>query len=275
MKVAVCTLCINDWYKEIVKYAVITTENYAKKHGYDFYICNEVYDGTRDYPWYKIKAIQKILPKYDFVFWIDADGFILKPELSITYFIDGYLEDKDILCTKDHNNTLNTGVMIIRNTPFVHSLMYEVWNNKEKYDESFHEQASMGVIYDNNRLRSKDKIKILPYENQSILYNYWPNFYPGKQFFIHIARCTHDPTGFMLTLDNYCPIRMEEDKHGEYEDRMSWLSDVERCRKDTDNWVKNTGSPRMSTRNVIYREKFARENLEEKINKTRFKRQTV
>jgi hypothetical protein len=271
MKVAICTLCINDWYAEIVKYGVKTIENYAERHGYDFYICNEVYDGTRDYPWYKIKAIQKILPKYDFVFWIDADGHVLKPDLTINYFIENFLKNKDILCSKDWNNVLNTGLMVIRNTPFVHTLLYQVWNNKEEYDKSFHEQASMGQIYENNRFKSKEKIEIIPYEKQNILYSFWPNFYPNKQFFLHVARCSFDPCGFMHTLDNYCPIKMDEDEPGEYEDRMSWMLDIVRSRKDTDDWINHTGAPRMSTRYKKYREKFLKENLAEKINKTRFK----
>lgn len=271
MKVAVCTLCINDWYADIVRYGVKTIENYAKRHGYDFFICNEVYEADtsnapkRDYPWYKIKAIQKILPKYDFVFWIDADGFILKPELDINHFINSYLKGKDILCAKDWNNTLNTGLMVIRNTPFVHALLYEVWNNTEEYARDFHEQASMGQIYDANRLNSRSKIEIIPFEQQHILYCFWPNYYPDRQFFIHIARCAFNPVGFVHTLDNYCPMPMDEDKPGEYEDRLRWMSDLERCRKDTEEWTCHKGIPRASTRSILYREKYkkAKANPEE------------
>jgi len=271
MKVAVCTLCINEWYAEIVRYGVQTTKNYAEKHGYDFYVCNDVYDGTRDYPWYKIKAIQKILPKYDFVFWIDADGFIEKPELDITHFINEYLKDKDILCARDWNNTLNTGIMVIRNSPFVHALLYEVWNNTEKYNIDFHEQASMGQIYDANRLNSKTKIEIIPFEDQHILYCFWANYYPDRQFFVHIARCAFDPVGFVCTLDNYCPIRMDEDKPGEYEDRINWLTNTEKCRKDTEEWLNHTGIGRASTRSGLYQKKYDSGILKEQIEKTRFK----
>jgi hypothetical protein len=256
MKVAVCTLCINDWYQEIVKYGVETIKNYAVRHDYDFYICNDVYDGQRDYPWYKIRAIQKILHKYDYVFWIDADGHVLKPELSIKYFIENYLNEKDLLCAKDWNNTLNTGVMVIKNTPFIHSLLYEVWNNKEEFDKSFHEQASMSEIYISNRLNSQKHIEIIPWERQYILYNFWPNYFPDKQFFIHIARCAHDPLGFLTTLDVYCPIKMSEDIEGEYEDRMSWMSDIVKCRRDTENCMNKIGMPRMSSRALKYREKI-------------------
>jgi hypothetical protein len=65
MKIAILTLAINDWYYDVVKYGVKTAELYARKHRYDFYLCNDVYDNKnntpRPFPWYKIKAVQKHL----------------------------------------------------------------------------------------------------------------------------------------------------------------------------------------------------------------------
>ena len=104
MKVAVCTLYLNDWYYRIVKYGVESLKLYCKKHGYDFYAPNEVYDKERSCAWYKIKAIELVLNKgYDYVLWIDADGHILKPNLDITYFIK-LSQGKDLMCGKDWNN---------------------------------------------------------------------------------------------------------------------------------------------------------------------------
>jgi len=262
VKVAICTLCINDWYHEIVKYGVETIRRYAKQHNYDFHICNEVYKNegcSRELPWYKILAIQKILPKYDIVFWIDADGFIMTPEKSIEYFLN-ILGDKDILCARDWNNELNTGVMIIKNTPFVHGILYEIWNNKEEFDRNFHEQASMGEIYEHNRLNSREKILVIPFENQNILYNFWPNYRTNEQFFLHIARCAHDRIGFIQTMDVYCPIPMNEDVPGEYEDRMNWLATPEQNIRDTLDWVHKKGKLRVSTRAQKYTENVMHQN---------------
>jgi hypothetical protein len=258
MKVAVCTLCINDWYQEIVKYCIHTLELYCKKHKYDFIIANEVYDGKRACPWYKIKAIQKILPNYDVVFWIDADGFILKPQLSVQYFIDTFLPpDKDIFIGAEYNFSVNTGIIILRNTPFVHCLLHEIWNNKDPYDASFHEQASMSQIYDSNKLMAKDKIVILPLDNKYPLYCYWAEYFPNQSFFVHIARCIHDKPGFVRMLDYYCPIRMKEDVEGEYEKRISWLLDEQRCRTDITRAVNKQGNIPTSTRSKLYSEKIS------------------
>lgn len=261
MKIAICTLCINDWYYDIVKYCVKTSELYAKNHNYDFFICNDVYDNKRECPWYKIKAIQKILVNYDYVLWLDADGFIVNFDKKIEELIFEYMQTCDILCTKDWNSVLNTGVMILKNTPYVHSLLYSVWNNKEEYDAHFHEQASMTQIYINNRLNSKYKINILPLEKQHILYSGWADYYPEKTFFVHIARCSHDPCGFVYTLDYFCPIEMKEDVYGEYEQRKKWLKTTEICRKTIQDWISNGQRTNPSTRSCIYTREFYSKNV--------------
>jgi len=252
LKVAVVTLTINEWYTEIVKYAVKVIENYAKRHNYDFYNPTDVYDKERDCPWYKIKAIQKILHKYDYVFWIDADGFILKPEQDISYFINNHMNGKDLLASPDWNSKINTGIMILKNTPFIHSLLSLVWNNTKNFDKNFHEQASLIQIYEENRLLCQNKISLLPLNQQNVLFIYWANYYPNISFFIHIARCSKDRIGFHYTLDCYANIRMDEDKEGEYEDRIDWLNNEKRCREDIMGWIAHKNQSRMSTRTIEY-----------------------
>lgn len=268
MRIAVLTLAINDWYYEVVKYGVKTAQLYAEKHSYDFHLCNEVYSPSesdkRGYPWYKIKAIQKYLPLYDAVLWIDADGFIMRPEQSVEYFLHEFSQGKDMVLARDYNNVLNTGVMFIRNTPFVHTLLDLVWNNTEPFDADFHEQASMGQIYENNRLNSKEHITILPLHLQHIFYCYWSVYWPEKTFFLHSARCFHDPVGFVYTMDCYCPIRMDEDTDEEYKERMLWLQNAEKCRADIDESIQKNIRNRPSTRSKLYSERFYKEGLSEK-----------
>lgn len=272
MKIAICTLAINDWYFDIVRYCVKTIENYAKLHKYDFFICNDIYDGKRDYPWYKILGIQKILVQYDYVVWIDADCHVMRPELSVDYFMNNYMYNYDLLCTKDWNCTLNTGMMILRNTPFVHALLELVWTNKEPFDEKFHEQASMGQIYDSNRLESRSKIRVLPIEEQHVFYSYWTNYRPNRSFLFHAARCSHDPLGFIYTVDCYCPIPMDEDEPGEFTKRLEWLNDEAEIIKDIEDCIKTGNRFNKSSRCKLYDQKFYCENMMEKIAKTKFQK---
>ena len=95
MKIIVCTLAINDWYRDIVKYALRNIELYTRKHGYYVSIhtdkeTNSIFDGKRAPCWYKIKLIQKLMrehPNSDYIFWIDADSQILKHDIKLEYFI--------------------------------------------------------------------------------------------------------------------------------------------------------------------------------------------
>ena len=74
MKILVCTLAINDWYRDIVKYSIRNFEYYCNMHDYEFIIQTEnsldtVFDNTRSPCWYKIKLIQKILKEAKFSFF--------------------------------------------------------------------------------------------------------------------------------------------------------------------------------------------------------------
>lgn len=260
-KIAICTLCINDWYLQIVKYAVKTHELYAQRHQYDFYTPNEVYDGERKIMWYKIPAILKHLGNYDFIVWLDADGHIMKPEKTIESFIAEFLpEGKDIFCAKDWNNVLNTGVMIMRNTSFTRAILVETWKHVPK-DPSFHEQASLSDLYESNFMGAQSKMVIVDGNNRLDVYTYWSNYYPSRSFFMHTARCAFDPGGFMYTLDTYCPIKMGEETQEDFLDRKEWLQNMHRCRKDIDDWVGGRiGDKRESLRSIMFKKDIADRN---------------
>lgn len=263
-RIAVCTLAVNDWYNEIVKYGVKTIKNYAEKHGYDFYMPNDEiqtlieldkYTGTfRGYPWYKITVIKNILENYDYVIWIDSDGHVLKPEMSMEDLISH--EDNqttyDLVCSNDWNCPVNTGIMIVKNTPFIYSLLYLILHNHFSYDENFHEQASLCKIYENNALNCRKKILIKP---QPFLFCYWANYHAGCTFFIHIARCSEDRAGFIYTLDKFCPIPMEEDEGDEHALRVAWLNNNSQCRTTIEAWINGGRRVNPSTRTVKYNRK--------------------
>ncbi len=247
-KIAVCSFAINDWYIYVVKYAIKVLKNYCEKYSYDFYFPNIT--GTqkmnRPIPWYKIPVILSILRNYDFVLWVDIDGFvdISKP---LNNFIER-LGNKHMLCSKDWNNVLNTGIMLFRNSPFCHALLNLTWTNKQEFDPNFHEQASMGQIYANNRLSSQTFIEILDFNERNSLYCYWGEYIPNNSFFVHIARCIHDPNGFITTMDIYCPIKMDEETEENFVERKEWLMNHNKSHTDILGWIDGTKIPQPSAR---------------------------
>jgi hypothetical protein len=249
MKIAVCSLYINDWYREIVKYGKKTLDLYCEKHGYYFiYETEEMKDNVfvkfresephRDIPWYKIKLLQKISEQeseFEFVVWIDADATICNPDITLESFIEKYLTpDKDILLGRDPNSSLNTGVMFIRNTEFSRKLLTCIWNNTDgDYQKNLHEQAALGELYLKNYEGCAEKMIVLDPSFQNEFLTYWYSYYPGI-FIYHATRCAHDRKGFVFTIDMYTPIKMDEESEEQFQYRNKWLTTESECRKDID-----------------------------------------
>jgi len=251
MKIVLCTMAINSWYYDIVRYAIKNMIEYSNSHNYTFVIDKggegkggeeTVYDKTRQEPWFKIKLIRKILdthPDCDYVVWMDADCQILLPEKKLEYFIEKFSTvETDIITTIDPG-VLNTGIMFIKNTEFSKDLMDKIWNfNKDiaDYFKDFHEQTAFADIYTNSEYTQK-KVCILPYAIKDELVTYWGNYYPNKNFLLHSARCSNDRLAFMYMMDLYNIFKLDEESDEQYKRRMEWLSDENICRKDIDGWM--------------------------------------
>jgi hypothetical protein len=259
MKIAVCTLHINDWYEKIVKYSLKNKKIYCDKHGYDFITQGsntldksiQVYDGKRECPWYKIKFIKYILNNYDYdiVVWIDADTHILKMERTLEYYIDTYMKNKDMLLGSENNYPVHTGVIFARNTPYTKSILDAVWNNKEYFEPHFHEQASISNLYTRNYLDIQQHITVLTPYLQHEFSAYW-YMYPNDNIFImHAARCAWDPEGFISTLDLFCPLKMDEETQEQFDKRMTWLNTPEISTKTVNSWKACNGARILSARN--------------------------
>lgn len=256
MKITVCSLYINPWYREIVKYGKLTLSNYCDKHGYEFLYETEltpqgVYDGQRDIQWYKIKLILKVLEtnNADIVVWNDADSVIVNDEIKMEHFVDKYMEGADILVAREPTTILNTGTMFIRNTDKSRQILNTTWDYYHLLTEElhgFHEQAALGEIYKLNVEGFKSHIKVLDPSLRNEFLSYWFSYYPNSCFILHAARCAHDRAGFVFTMDMFCPIKMDEETDEEYQFRKKWLKTYSMCRADIDLYLKG-GSRRNLT----------------------------
>lgn len=241
--ITVCTLAINDWYRNIVRYSIRNLENYCKLHDYKFVIQTEessdtVYDGKRECPWYKIPLIKKILKETntgDYIVWIDIDTQILKNEQPLEYFLDKYLKDDVVFALPQEINLANTGIIFMKNCQFNVDLMDRIYDNPNNFEPHFHEQASLNEIYE----RDEDVRKKIHRINNNLdeLVVYWSRYFPNKSFAIHLARCSHDKMAFMYMMDSYCMSKLDEESEQQYKDRIEWLSDEKLCRPDIDGWM--------------------------------------
>jgi hypothetical protein len=86
-------------------------KQYADHHGYAFQ-CN--HEPLRShYFFHKFFLLQEVLPKYDYVLWIDADAFLVNHSKKIQDFLTK--DSQQIITISIDQTSLNTGVFIIKN----------------------------------------------------------------------------------------------------------------------------------------------------------------
>jgi hypothetical protein len=254
MKIVVCTIGINDCYIDVVKYSFRSIEKYCALHGYEsvIYKDNEdpdkkIYDGKRAPQWYKIKLIKDILmtKDCDYVFWIDADCQILRHDVKLEYFIEKYCKPETEVLITQESTGFNTGVMFFKKSDFNIQLLDKIWNTGTKYFESFHEQCSFNSIYENDE-EVRSKMVIVPYGPKDEIVVYWGNYFPNKNFLIHLAGCAcGDKLSFMYMMDTYYIFKLDEESEEDYKIRLDWLLNENKCRPDIDKWLRKENTPRI------------------------------
>ena len=167
-RICICT----SFTENIASYAKLSVEinnKYAKRHGYDFVVKNEVMT-DRAPQWCKIKVINDLLAlnKYDYIFWIDADAFFNDQSIKLETLINDNFDNKYnmLICNDDLNsgakNRVNSGTFLINTSQWCKDLFKLIWEYKGKYlYDYFHEQTIIEQVIESNMLGAKDKIKVM------------------------------------------------------------------------------------------------------------------
>lgn len=142
MKFAVCSLAIGDAYKETIRGCIQSQEAHAKRHGYTRITDESVFVPERDATWSKIPLLQKYLPDYEYIMWIDGDVLITNQDRKIEDFIELLDPTKFLLIGRDFQG-LNAGVFIIRNCPLAFEFLSDTWKREDMARTLFHEQTAM------------------------------------------------------------------------------------------------------------------------------------
>ena len=96
---------------------------YADLHGYDLIVSRTVADPSRPAAWSKILEVRKHLPRYDWLMFIDVDTLIMNPAVRLEDVAD---DSVDQVLAADHNG-VNSGVWMVRNTPWSFTFLDELW----------------------------------------------------------------------------------------------------------------------------------------------------
>jgi hypothetical protein len=146
-------ICLVSHFTEniehVANYTIQNKQKYCDKQGYSFkYHKGRLSD--RHPGWDKIKLLKEVLltDEFDYVVWVDNDACITNEEMRFDFICNLYSESNIILASEDdsrnieflnpsndYNNLqnlriINTGVMILKNNPWVINFLDEVWDTK-------------------------------------------------------------------------------------------------------------------------------------------------
>jgi hypothetical protein len=138
----ILTLAIGEDFCKSLAPALESKRAYAERHGYTYIQAGEEFwDRERPIPWSKVGFVLKTLtefPEGTLFFLSDADVMITNPTLRLEEHVAPLLPDsKDLLITIDACGHLNSGNMLMRNSPWLRDwwrrvgeqtdLLYHIW----------------------------------------------------------------------------------------------------------------------------------------------------
>ena len=144
------SICIATSYdssfRDVGDYAAMTCRLYARRYGYSVHIDDNA-KCERHPAWHKVILIPKLLEQgYDYVLWLDADAMFVRFDRNIAQVITG----KHDLYMAQHDHPLaaptkvpNTGVMLVRNSSWSHTLFSRLWAMDEYANHMWWENAAM------------------------------------------------------------------------------------------------------------------------------------
>lgn len=147
-------------FQGLMKLVEPNKRSYAERHGYDFIDESDIVDKKRPPSWSKILAVRKNLPKYDWIFWNDADSLVTNQNIAledVLYSITGnmdYEDMPDFIVTEDVTG-VNAGMFFFRNSEWSMRFL-DLWWNQTSFILPFGNCKSG----DNDAL--KDLVKSMP-----------------------------------------------------------------------------------------------------------------
>ena len=127
----------DGWGAEQMHRVIRNRVHYCHRHGYvpivlttdtgaDASTGSSTLDPSRPVAWSKFLAIQRHLPEYDYVAYIDMDAVIMEPSTPLEAFIEATGPCSDVILTEDWNGP-NTGVYLVKNSPWSRWFLSHAW----------------------------------------------------------------------------------------------------------------------------------------------------
>ena len=201
----ICSLATGR-HRELLAESAPTMSAYAHRHGWDVVLSSEDLEPARPASWAKIRLIRELLPRYDHVFWVDADAIIVDLDRDVLAETDA---DSDIWFARHPQErnpdatVLNAGIILARSTGFVEQLLGKVWEATEFIDHNWWENAALldllGYSLDPPYLRVRESAWEERIGELALAWNSVPGYCEADHPALnHHARSDHDDFGRRL-----------------------------------------------------------------------------
>ncbi|KAI9025352.1 galactosyl transferase GMA12/MNN10 family-domain-containing protein [Phycomyces nitens] len=190
--------------------AAMNKRAYALEHNYAFVARSAEFAQQsatghvrRKAVWGKIDVLEKALPKYDWVFWLDMDAVIMNRKRSLEDLLeevgaayDGGMAafDKQIdmvVSRPSKDPMINAGVLLMRNTPWAMQFLRDLQDMSGWYQKGpSYEQGAMWELL--QRPGNRERILLLDRDDHT--FNTFPSLYIPGDFIVHFApdKCPND-----------------------------------------------------------------------------------
>ena len=223
-----CVLSVNigEKYTNMLGNLVKTHEDYAKRWDYGYKLVSEKPVDDYHLSFVRFDGVLKCFDEgYEWVLYIDADAIVNNPSISLDHYTD--VPDDLIIMReielREHCGlfgVLNTGVFIVRNSPFSRQLFQDLIRiGKECPDKSLTDQDILNQVVHSNPWLIQC-IHVLPWDmKHSIngLMSFKAKTFHRDDFIIHFISCVNNRPEL---IEKYMDILANEPKEHtmEFED---------------------------------------------------------
>lgn len=146
-------------YDHIGKYSHLNKMVYALKHGYMACLHTEFMDENRLGYWYKVIAVKKHLPYFDWILYLDSDALIMNDDIRIETLID---EQYDVIATTDGGPVpILSGQFLIKNSEWSKQFLQDWYDIGDTDIQPGFDGGALIKLYSENE-DIRNHIKILP-----------------------------------------------------------------------------------------------------------------
>jgi hypothetical protein len=141
-------------------------EKYCKKFGLHFVFASERKYAERHPAWERLPLLLEHLPNHDYLVWVDSDAFFYH-DADVRELVAAH-PGPDFLFSRDIRNVrLNTGVLVVKNTPYSAAFLakwaYDEALYKSNPHPKFWDQGVLIDMYNKDVLGVQGNSRVLDY----------------------------------------------------------------------------------------------------------------